>query len=79
MKSPVKTEEFERCVICGKTTNILVSTPIEMRENYEIGMGQVCVDCVRKQQEVNTLQKTLNVGQIQYAVEQSRKASNKKY
>ena len=79
MNSPLNKEEYERCVVCGKTTNILVSTPIEMRENYEIGMGQVCVDCVRKQQEVNTLQKTLNTGQIQYAVEQSREASNKKY
>lgn len=76
MNNCTNKEEFEKCVICGKVTNFLVSMPIDLRENYEIGLGQVCVDCARKQQEVNTLQKTLTAGQIQYAVEESRKNNN---
>lgn len=43
-------EEFERCVICGKLTNILISTPIDRRANYEIRIGQICSECARKHQ-----------------------------
>ena len=46
-KTPVK-EELERCVICGKLTYIPVSMPIELRENYAIGMGQICDECAKK-------------------------------
>lgn len=43
-------EEFERCVICGELTNIPISTPIDRRANYEIGIGQICSECARKHQ-----------------------------
>lgn len=43
------TEEFERCVMCGALTCIPVSMPIDWRENYEIGVGQVCAECAKKQ------------------------------
>lgn len=43
-----KPEEFERCVICGALTSIKVNTPIELRNNYEIGFGQLCADCKKK-------------------------------
>lgn len=38
-------EEFERCVLCGKLTDIPKSLPIEFRSNYEIGAGQLCDIC----------------------------------
>ena len=41
-------EEFERCIICGELTDILVSTPIDLRENYEVGCGQLCAECASK-------------------------------
>ncbi len=44
-------EEYEKCIICGVTTNIPISMPIDWRENYEIGLGQICAECAKKQRE----------------------------
>lgn len=77
MKDAPKTEEFERCIMCGKLTCIPVSMPIDWRENYEIGMGQVCAECAKKQREALE-RETLSNAQILLAVEQSRKENNKK-
>lgn len=46
------TEEFERCIVCGELTGIPISMPVDWRENYEIGVGQVCAECAKKQREV---------------------------
>lgn len=40
--------KFERCVICGKMTDVPISTPIESRINYEVGCGQLCIACQKK-------------------------------
>ncbi len=39
---------FERCVLCGEPTDVPVTMPIELRENYEIGCGQLCFACYHK-------------------------------
>lgn len=49
-KTPVA-EEFERCVICGKLTCIPISMPVDWRENYEIGLGQICAECAKKSEK----------------------------
>lgn len=36
---------YERCVLCGKTTDILLSLPIDLRDYYVEGCGQLCRDC----------------------------------
>lgn len=77
MNNPPKTEEFERCVICGALTCIPVSLPIDLRENYEIGCGQICAECAKKQQKAAERKNTLTTEQILFAVEQSRKEINK--
>lgn len=41
-------KEFERCVVCGKLTCIPISMPVDWRENYEIGLGQICAECAKK-------------------------------
>lgn len=38
--------QFEKCVFCGKTTNVPVGTPIELRTNYVEGAGQLCSKCM---------------------------------
>ncbi len=43
-----KTEEFERCVVCGSLTCVPISMPVDWRENYEIGCGQLCAGCAKK-------------------------------
>ncbi len=44
-------DAYERCVMCGKLTNIPVSLPIDLREEYEIGCGQICGVCRIKMRE----------------------------
>lgn len=43
-KESVKTE---RCVLCGANTGITVDTPINLRNNYIYGSGQLCGECYR--------------------------------
>lgn len=75
MNNAPKTEEFERCVMCGELTCIPVSMPIDWRENYEIGMGQICAECAKKQRKAAERGNTLTDAQILLAVEQSKKGS----
>lgn len=75
-KTPV-TEEFERCVICGKLTCVPISMPVDQRENYEIGLGQICAECAKKEREEKLFGNKLTTEQILQAVEQCRKENNK--
>jgi hypothetical protein len=75
-EAPIK-EEYERCILCGQVTCIPVSMPIDWRENYEVGLGQVCAECAKKQREA-TERETLSHAKILRAVELSRKENNKK-
>jgi hypothetical protein len=43
--SPLK---MEVCVDCGKITNVPISMPVDFRENYVDGSGQLCSDCYNK-------------------------------
>lgn len=78
MKNTPNTEEFERCVMCGALTCVPVSMPIDRRDNYEIGCGQICAECAKKQQKATGRENTLTTAQILQAVEQSRKKPRNK-
>ena len=39
---------YEKCVLCGADTEIPITTPIEEREDYIQGCGQLCATCRRK-------------------------------
>ena len=71
------TEEFERCVMCGKLTSIPVSTPIDFRDFYEVGCGQLCSSCYMKLSKQASEETTLSDARILLAVEQSRKENDK--
>ena len=71
-----QTEEYERCILCGSLTCIPVSMPIDRRENYEIGAGQVCIECARKRRKAEE-QQTLSNEKILRAVEMSREKPKK--
>ena len=36
---------YERCVLCGQTTDIPLSLSIDLRVYYVEGSGQLCRDC----------------------------------
>ena len=57
MNNTPKTEEFERCVVCGALTCVPISMPVDWRENYEIGLGQICAACTKKQREATITRK----------------------
>lgn len=44
-------EPLEHCVMCGALTAVPVSMPIEDRQYYEAGCGQLCSDCYKKLNE----------------------------
>ena len=75
-KTPV-TEEFERCVICGRLTSVPISMPVDCRENYEIGIGQICSESAKNEREAKPFGNKLTTEQILQAVEQCRKESKK--
>lgn len=39
---------FEHCIICNRVTPIRKDTPIEKRNYYESGAGQLCRQCYEK-------------------------------
>lgn len=72
-----ETEKYEHCVMCGKLTCVPISMPVDWRENYEIGFGQICTECAKKQREAIAKENALKSAQIVLAVGQSEKENNK--
>ena len=66
------TEKFEHCVMCGELTAVPVSMPIDLRENYVVGCGQLCNSCRLKLREETEKGWPLSNAQVLQAVEQSR-------
>lgn len=46
----------EYCVLCHEDTGYTADVPIEKRQYYYEGCGQLCLDCYRKIQEEQQLQ-----------------------
>ena len=38
-------ERLEKCVCCGKSTDIPFETPVQKRICYVVGCGQLCWEC----------------------------------
>jgi hypothetical protein len=41
-------DEYERCVICGKRTDVRKNIDIKDRPTYVAGAGQLCKDCYKR-------------------------------
>lgn len=41
-------EKCEKCVSCGRITDVPIDMHIDMRKNYVEGAGQLCDDCAKK-------------------------------
>ncbi len=39
---------IERCVLCGKETNVSKDKHVNQRDNYVDGCGQLCIACWRE-------------------------------
>ncbi len=52
-ETPIHTESrtkhpTERCILCGKETDIPSDLPVDQRQWYIVGCGQLCTDCFEK-------------------------------
>lgn len=43
-----KNDEYEKCVLCGKTTDIRIKDHVDLRRYYVDGVGQLCDECGSK-------------------------------
>ena len=50
-----KKEETEKCILCGRDTGVLRSTPIDQRAYYIEGCGQLCLGCHRSLKQESPL------------------------
>jgi hypothetical protein len=48
MESTVKKSEKERCIHCGAKTPYFIDTPVNLRNYYIDGAGQLCKKCFEK-------------------------------
>lgn len=55
-------EEFERCAMCGAVTCIPISMPVDWRENYEMGFGQICSKCANEAKDKTKVTNTITYG-----------------
>ena len=78
MKINSKNEELDICVICGAITDVPLSKPIDNREFYEVGCGQLCRNCYIKLHSDEGINNVLSDEEIVYAAELSRKSKVKK-
>lgn len=44
----ISSEDFEECALCHRLTTVRKNTPIECREHYVYGVGQLCMKCYHK-------------------------------
>lgn len=44
----IKPENIETCTSCGEETPYMIDTPIELRNHYVEGGGQLCEQCYNK-------------------------------
>lgn len=40
-----KLKEYEACTLCGAITDVKIKMPIDAREYYIYGVGQLCCKC----------------------------------
>ena len=55
MQNDMKSEKYEKCVLCRKVVSIDKNTHIDLRDNYIEGIGQLCRDCYHKVEKNNDL------------------------
>ena len=48
MYNDMKSEKYEKYVLCRKVVSIDKNTHIDLRDNYIEGIGQLCPDCFYK-------------------------------
>ena len=53
----------EHCIICYQETDISEDTPIELRDSYIEGVGQLCPECALKMEKEQRFQNKKDLSQ----------------
>ena len=61
-----KSVETEKCILCGKDTEIPVTTSIKERKYYIFGCGQVCSECSAKMKLENSKENDLSEEDLEF-------------
>lgn len=69
--NPTYSVETEKCILCGKDTEIPVTTPIKERKHYIFGCGQVCSECSAKMKLENNKENNLSEEDLELLLEMS--------
>lgn len=65
-------EKYERCICCKEPTNVLRATPVDEREYFIHGCGQLCPNCYKRFNAPNGAGNELTNGQMEDLIEASR-------
>ena len=71
MEERTVNENLEKCVICGKETDVPFDKPINERTGYIEGLGQLCLNCywknlfpgeIKKREEIYIFEEAMRLG-----------------
>lgn len=65
-------ETYERCICCGEQTGVLRAMPVDEREYFIHGCGQLCLNCYKKFTLSNGAENELTDEQMEYLIQATR-------
>ena len=71
-------KKTEKCILCGKDTGIPFSAPIDSRECYIVGCGQLCKDCFDSLQYVSISKNKPSDAEMDMLLKMTRKNSKER-
>ena len=71
-------KKTEKCILCGKDTGIPFSAPIDSREYYIVGCGQLCKDCFDSLQYVSISKNKPSDAEMDMLLKMTRKNSKER-
>lgn len=70
-KAPAE-EIYEKCACCHLELDILKDVPVDLREHYVTGCGQLCPECYERIQLEGKANQDLERAEMQYYIETIR-------
>ncbi len=65
--------EYENCIICRCQTAVDINSPIDSREHYVVGLGQLCEKCYNNLHQSQSEDELLDVIDMDALLKRCRK------
>ncbi len=66
--------KYEQCICCKELTSVPKTAPVDEREYYIRGCGQLCPRCYKKISQPDNTGKELTDDHVQYLIESLRRS-----